>query len=29
LEKLTGYIGVQRGFQAYKIEEKITTDIES
>ena len=29
LEKLTGYIGVQRGFQAFKIEEKITTDIES
>ena len=29
LEKLTGYIGVQKGFQAYKIEEKITTDIES
>ena len=28
-EKLTGYIGVQRGFQAFKIEEKITTDIES
>jgi flagellar motor switch protein FliM len=29
LEKLTGYIGVQKGFQAFKIEEKITTDIES
>jgi len=29
LEKMTGYIGIQRGFQAYKIEEKIITDIES
>jgi len=29
LEKLTGYIGVQRGFQAFKIEEKIITDCES
>ncbi|MCP4718049.1 MAG: flagellar motor switch protein FliM [Desulfobacteraceae bacterium] len=29
LEKLTGYIGVQRGFQAFQIEEKIITDCES
>ncbi len=29
LEKLTGYIGVQRGFQAFKISEKIITDCES
>ncbi len=29
LEKLTGYIGVQRGFQAYKISDKIITDCES
>jgi flagellar motor switch protein FliM len=29
LEKMTGYIGVQRGFQAYKIVDKIITDIES
>ncbi|MCP3941205.1 MAG: flagellar motor switch protein FliM [Desulfobacteraceae bacterium] len=28
-EKLTGYIGVQRGFQAFKIEETIITDCES
>ncbi len=27
LEKLRGFIGVQRGFQAYKITEKITTEI--
>ncbi|MBA3008850.1 MAG: flagellar motor switch protein FliM [Proteobacteria bacterium] len=29
LEKMTGYIGVQRGFQAFKIEEKIITDCEN
>lgn len=29
LEKLKGYAGVQRGFQALKVEEKITTDCES
>ena len=28
LEKLTGYIGVQRGFQAFKIEDKIITEVE-
>ncbi|WDP87287.1 MAG: flagellar motor switch protein FliM [Desulfobacter sp.] len=28
-EKLTGYIGVQRGFQAFKINEKIITDCEN
>ncbi|MCA1786283.1 MAG: flagellar motor switch protein FliM [Desulfotignum sp.] len=27
LEKLKGFIGVQRGFQAFKISEKITTEI--
>ncbi|OQY52182.1 MAG: flagellar motor switch protein FliM [Desulfobacteraceae bacterium 4572_89] len=29
LEKMTGYIGVQRGFQAFKIKEKIITDCEN
>ena len=29
LEKLTGYMSVQRGFQAYKVKETITADIES
>ncbi|MCG8566838.1 MAG: flagellar motor switch protein FliM, partial [Desulfobacterales bacterium] len=29
LEKLTGYIGVQRGFQAFKINDKIITDCEN
>jgi len=29
LEKLTGYVGVQRGFQAFKVENKIITDCES
>ncbi|NOX34996.1 MAG: flagellar motor switch protein FliM [Deltaproteobacteria bacterium] len=29
LEKLTGYVGVQRGFQAFKIKDKLTTDCES
>jgi flagellar motor switch protein FliM len=29
LEKLKGYVGVQRGFQAYKVKDTITTDIES
>ncbi len=29
LEKLRGYIGVQRGFQAFQIKEKIITDCES
>ena len=28
LEKLTGFVGVQRGFQAFKVEEKIITDCE-
>ncbi|MCG8549268.1 MAG: FliM/FliN family flagellar motor C-terminal domain-containing protein, partial [Desulfobacterales bacterium] len=28
LVKLTGFIGVQRGFQAFKINEKIVTDCE-
>ena len=26
LKKLTGYIGVQRGFQAFQVKDKITTD---
>ncbi len=29
LEKLRGYVGVQRGFQAYKVHDTITTEIES
>jgi flagellar motor switch protein FliM len=29
LEKLTGYVGVQRGFQAFKIKDLITIDCES
>ena len=29
LAKLTGYAGVQRGFQAFKIKDKIITDCES
>jgi len=29
LEKLTGYAGVQRGFQAFKVKDKIITDCES
>ena len=29
LAKMTGYIGVQRGFQAFKIKDKIITDCES
>jgi len=29
LEKMTGYVGVQRGFQAFKIKDKIITDCES
>ncbi len=28
LEKLTGYVGVQRGFQAFQIKDKIITDCE-
>lgn len=28
LEKLTGYVGVQRGFQAFMVDEKIITDTE-
>ncbi len=28
LEKLTGYVGVQRGFQAFKVKDKIITDCE-
>ncbi len=29
LEKLTGYVGVQRGFQAFKVKDLITIDCES
>jgi flagellar motor switch protein FliM len=29
LEKMTGYIGIQRGFQAYQIKDKIITDCEN
>jgi len=29
LEKLRGFIGVQRGFQAYQIDKKIITDCEN
>jgi len=29
LEKLTGYVGVQRGFQAFQVNDKIITDCES
>jgi flagellar motor switch protein FliM len=29
LEKLTGYVGVQRGFQAFQVKDKIITDCES
>ena len=29
LEKLTGYVGEQRGFQAFKVKDKIITDCES
>jgi len=29
LEKLTGYVGVQRGFQAFKVKDKIITDCEN
>ncbi len=28
LEKLTGYVGMQRGFQAFKVKDKIITDCE-
>ena len=28
LVKLTGFVGVQRGFQAFKVEDKIITDCE-
>ena len=28
LQKLTGYVGVQRGFQAFKVNDKIITDCE-